>query len=126
MGLLRAGGGGAAAYVLEALDWNGAHRAGTARVVAFIIAVCTIRLDGLQAVVSLSGVECCWCGYGRENCGSHRGTLGVDHENFEAEVVLVGEISEDGKDICLERILVADVVEMLLLKGGGMWLVTCS
>lgn len=42
-----------------------------------------------------------------------------DHENFEDEGVLVGEITEDGSDIVVERVAVAEVVEVLLSKIQG-------
>lgn len=42
-----------------------------------------------------------------------------DHEDFKAEGVLVGEITEDGKDIVLERVAVKNVVEVLVSKVGG-------
>lgn len=57
---------------------------------------------------------------GRKHQESHARYIVIsDHEDFEGQGVLVGEITEDGSDIILVRVAVADVVEVLVSKAQG-------
>lgn len=42
-----------------------------------------------------------------------------DYKDLEAEGVLVADLNENGNDVHLKRIAVADLVEVLLLKVRG-------